>query len=69
MARKESTTTIVTTASKEFYSKLEVINAIRWAEGLTKTEAAKRYRSTDSTYHNLMVHGFKTNAKKSFYAD
>lgn len=51
------------------YPKSEVISAIQWMFGISKKKAVNLYNFTDAEGHNLIVDGFKSNARKSFYED
>lgn len=60
MAKKESTTTIVTTTSvKDFYGKQEIVAAIRWATGMSKNVAERVYADTCPQFHNLTVMDYR----------
>lgn len=69
MAKKNETKVVVRIVSKEMFPKHEVINALRWFFGCTKTEAMKWYSETNTEYHNQIVMGFKKNAKRAFAMD
>ena len=49
------------------YPKSEVLMAIQWMFGISKQKAVNLYNSTDASYHNEIVRGFKSNARSSFY--
>lgn len=53
----------------EFYTKAEVITAIRWMFGFTRKKALEYFAETDYKIHNAVAHAFKMNARKAFYAD
>lgn len=58
--KKEITTTVVTTASvKDFYGRQEIISAIRWATGMSKTVAESVYAETCPQFHNLTVMDYR----------
>ena len=46
------------------YPKSEVLTAIQWMFGISKKKAVHLYNSTDASYHNEIVHGFKSNARR-----
>ena len=60
MAKKNPTTTVVTTTSsvKEFYSRQEVVRAICWATGLSKKTAEIVYNETCVPFHNITAHDY-----------
>lgn len=68
MARKVITVE-ATPKEVEFYSKEDVVLAIRWIIGVSKAEAQRIYRTTSYSYHNEVAHAFKMNARRAFYAD
>jgi hypothetical protein len=47
----------------------EIITALMWYYGWTKTEATKQLKIMDSTSIALIVQTFKDNAKESFKED
>lgn len=47
----------------------DLINAIMWSYGCSKTEASKKAKSMDEERKKLLIKGFKDNAKKSFYSE
>ena len=47
----------------------DLINAIMWNYGCSKTEASKKAKSMDEERKKLLIQGFKDNAKKSFYSE
>ena len=61
MAKKANTTTpiITTTSVKDFYGKQEIVKAIRWATGMTKTMAESVYAETCPQFHNLTVMDYR----------
>ena len=44
---------------KEFYTKQEVITAIVWATGMSKSEAAEVFKETDYQFHNITVFEYR----------
>ena len=53
----------------EAYSKSDLINAVQWNYGCSKTEAIKMIRDMSDERKQLIVDGWKDQAKKSFYSD
>lgn len=47
----------------------EIITALMWYYGWTKTEATRQLETMDSTSIALIVETFENNAKKSFKED
>lgn len=53
--KKENTTVTTTSTIKDFYSRQEIVSAIRWATGMPKTVAESVYAETCPQFHNLTV--------------
>lgn len=65
----ETLTTKPPVSMTDKYPKSEVLIAIQWMFGISKQKAINLYNSTDASYHNEIVHGFKFNARRTFYGD
>lgn len=49
--------------------KAKFINAYAWAYGTTKKEAEKVYKTASKEYIEMIINGFKENAKRGLYND
>ena len=54
---------------KESYSKQELISAVQWNYGCSKSEALKMIKEMSEERKQLIVDGWKDQAKKSFLGD
>lgn len=60
MARTKKQENVTTTISiRDFYPRHEVVKAIRWATGMSKTVAEQVYADTCPQFHNLTMNDYR----------
>ena len=57
--KKQDTNVTTTTTIRDFYRKDEVVKAIRWATGMSKSIAEQVYADTCPQFHNLTMNDYR----------